>query len=113
MPTLRQLRAATVVGKTAAGSLNPLFSQSFPIRFCEFSSMAKILHGSMPSTNEKEARKEKVMEAFGSNPIQKISDRELVEAAKCGDTQAFDQLVSRYQRKALPGAPRIAKHREE
>jgi RNA polymerase sigma-70 factor (ECF subfamily) len=75
--------------------------------------MAQILHGSMPSTPEREARKEKVMEAFGSNPIQKISDRELVEAAKCGDTQAFDQLVSRYERKVLSVAQRIVNNRED
>src|ERR1700688_4220814 len=53
------------------------------------------------------------MEAFRSNPIQRIPDRELVEAAKCGDTEAFDQLVSRYERKVLSVAQRIVNNRED
>ena len=53
------------------------------------------------------------MGALQSSTIDKISDRELVEAAKCGDTGAFDQLVSRYERKALSVAQRIVNNRED
>ena len=53
------------------------------------------------------------MGALRSNMINKISDRELVEAAKCGDTGAFGQLVSRYERKALSVAQRIVNNRED
>jgi RNA polymerase sigma-70 factor, ECF subfamily len=53
------------------------------------------------------------MGALQSSTIGKISDRELVEAAKCGDTGAFDQLVSRYERKALSVAQRIVNNRED
>jgi RNA polymerase sigma-70 factor (ECF subfamily) len=53
------------------------------------------------------------MGALRTGTINAISDRELVEAAKCGDTGAFDQLVSRYERKALSVAQRIVNNRED
>jgi RNA polymerase sigma-70 factor (ECF subfamily) len=67
----------------------------------------------MPSKAEEDARRERTMGALRSGTINGISDRELVEAAKCGDTGAFDQLVSRYERKALSVAQRIVNNRED
>lgn len=53
------------------------------------------------------------METMDSTWIDKLSDRELVAATKCGDTQAFDQLVSRYERRVLTVAQRIVNNRED
>jgi RNA polymerase sigma-70 factor (ECF subfamily) len=45
--------------------------------------------------------------------IEKDSDDALVAAAKQGDTQAFEELVRRYQQRVLAIAQRITKNRED
>jgi RNA polymerase sigma-70 factor (ECF subfamily) len=41
------------------------------------------------------------------------TDSELVAAAKCGDTRAFEKLVSRYEARVLAVAQRITNNRED
>lgn len=48
-----------------------------------------------------------------STCMNKLSDRELVAATKCGNTEAFDQLVFRYERRVLMVARRIVNNRED
>jgi RNA polymerase sigma-70 factor (ECF subfamily) len=45
--------------------------------------------------------------------LNKHCDGALVVAAKCGDTQAFEELVARHERRALAVAQRITKNRED
>jgi RNA polymerase sigma-70 factor, ECF subfamily len=53
------------------------------------------------------------MEAFRSTCTNKITDSELVAATKCGNKEAFEQLVFRYERKVLTVAQRIVNNRED
>jgi RNA polymerase sigma factor (sigma-70 family) len=53
------------------------------------------------------------MEGLRSICINKPSDGELVAAAECGNTQAFEQLVFRYERRVLAVAQRIANNGED
>jgi len=53
------------------------------------------------------------MEALHATCTNKLSDGELVAAAKCGNTESFGQLVFRYQRRALMLAQRILNNRED
>ena len=53
------------------------------------------------------------MEALDPACASKLSDSELVAATKCGNTEAFDQLVSRYERRVLTLAQRIVNNRED
>jgi RNA polymerase sigma-70 factor (ECF subfamily) len=53
------------------------------------------------------------MEIVGRDGIGKDSDSSLVAAAKCGDTQAFEELVFRYERRVLAAAQRITNNRED
>ena len=53
------------------------------------------------------------MEACHSTCMNKLSDSELVAATKCGNTEAFDQLVFRYGRRVLTVAQRIVNNRED
>jgi RNA polymerase sigma-70 factor (ECF subfamily) len=45
--------------------------------------------------------------------VGKESDEVLVSAAKCGDTQAFEELILRHEQKVLAVAQRITNHRED
>lgn len=56
---------------------------------------------------------EEVTEALQSADIDKLSDRELVAGTKRGNTEAFDQLVVRYERRVLTVAQRIVNNRED
>jgi RNA polymerase sigma-70 factor, ECF subfamily len=53
------------------------------------------------------------MEACHSTCMNKLSDSELVAATKCGNSEAFDQLVLRYERRVLTVAQRIVNNRED
>jgi RNA polymerase sigma-70 factor (ECF subfamily) len=53
------------------------------------------------------------MEKLRATGVDKDSDGELVTAAKCGDTQAFGELVFRHQRRVLAVAQRITNNRED
>ena len=53
------------------------------------------------------------METLYSTCANKPSDSELVAATKCGNTEAFDQLVFRYERRVLAVAQRIVNNRED
>jgi RNA polymerase sigma-70 factor, ECF subfamily len=53
------------------------------------------------------------MEPFRATSRDKDSDGALVTAAKRGDTRAFEQLVSRHERRALATAQRITRNRED
>ena len=53
------------------------------------------------------------MEEFHPTRMNKISDRELVEATKSGDTQAFEELVFRHERRVLAMAQRIVNNWED
>jgi RNA polymerase sigma-70 factor (ECF subfamily) len=53
------------------------------------------------------------MEAFHSTCINKITDGELVAATKCGNKEAFEQLVFRYERRVIAVAQRIVNNRED
>jgi RNA polymerase sigma-70 factor (ECF subfamily) len=53
------------------------------------------------------------METFRARAIDKVSDVELVAAAKDGDTQVFEELVSRHEQRVLAVAHRITKNRED
>ncbi len=53
------------------------------------------------------------METFRATGIQKDSDGALVTAAKCGDTQAFEDLVLRHERRVFAVAQRITNNRED
>ncbi len=53
------------------------------------------------------------MEACHSACVNNLSDSELVAATKCGNTEAFDQLVFRYERRVLTVAQRIVNNRED
>jgi RNA polymerase sigma-70 factor (ECF subfamily) len=53
------------------------------------------------------------MEGLNSTFVNKVSDGELVASAKCGNTEAFEQLVFRYERRVFAVAQRIVKHRED
>jgi RNA polymerase sigma-70 factor (ECF subfamily) len=53
------------------------------------------------------------MKAFCATSRDKDSDGALVTDAKRGDTRAFEQLVSRHERRALATAQRITRNRED
>ena len=53
------------------------------------------------------------METFRARDIDKVSDVDLVAAAKVGDTQVFEELVSRHAQRVLAVAQRITKNRED
>jgi RNA polymerase sigma-70 factor, ECF subfamily len=53
------------------------------------------------------------METSYANSIDKDSDGALVAAAKCGDTQAFEELVFRHEPRVLAVAQRITNNRED
>jgi RNA polymerase sigma-70 factor, ECF subfamily len=53
------------------------------------------------------------MESFLTTEIDKKPDHDLVNAAKRGDTSAFEQLMSRHTRRVLAVALRITKNRED
>jgi RNA polymerase sigma-70 factor (ECF subfamily) len=53
------------------------------------------------------------MEAFHSTGMRELSDGELVAATKSGNTEAFGQLVFRYERRALIVAQRILNNHED
>jgi len=53
------------------------------------------------------------MEGLCSACIVKASDSELVAATKLGNTEAFDQLVARHERRVLAVAQRILNNRED
>jgi len=53
------------------------------------------------------------METAGTTNVGKESDEVLVSAAKCGDTQAFEELILRHEQKVLAVAQRITNHRED
>jgi RNA polymerase sigma-70 factor (ECF subfamily) len=53
------------------------------------------------------------METFRARDIDKVSDVDLVAAAKVGDTQVFEELVSRHEQRVLAVAQRITKNRED
>jgi RNA polymerase sigma-70 factor, ECF subfamily len=53
------------------------------------------------------------METFRARDIDKVSDVELVAAAKVGDAQVFEELVSRHEQRVLAVAQRITKNRED
>lgn len=53
------------------------------------------------------------MEACYSNCIKEFTDSELVAATKCGNTEAFDQLVFRHERRVFTVAQRILNNRED
>jgi RNA polymerase sigma-70 factor (ECF subfamily) len=53
------------------------------------------------------------MRTFCEGSIDKDSDDVLVAAAKCGDPQAFEELVFRHERRVLAAAQRITNNRED
>ena len=53
------------------------------------------------------------MEAFRRSGINNDSDAALVTAARRGDTQAFEELVFRYERRVFSVAQRITHNRED
>jgi RNA polymerase sigma-70 factor (ECF subfamily) len=53
------------------------------------------------------------METLGAIGTARDSDGALVAAAKCGDREAFEQLVIRYKRRAFSAALRITNNRED
>jgi RNA polymerase sigma-70 factor (ECF subfamily) len=53
------------------------------------------------------------METSYATRIEKDSDGVLVAAAKCGDTQAFEELVFRHEQRVLSVAQRITNNRED
>jgi RNA polymerase sigma-70 factor (ECF subfamily) len=53
------------------------------------------------------------MDMMGRNGIDKDSDGALVAASKRGDTQAFEKLILRYERRALAVALRITNNLED
>ncbi len=53
------------------------------------------------------------METSYATSIDKDSDGVLVAAAKCGDTQAFEELVFRHEQRVLAVAQRITNNRED
>src|SRR5258708_39032843 len=53
------------------------------------------------------------METSYATSIDKDSDGVLVAAAKCGDTQAFEELVFRREQRVLAVAQRITNNRED
>ena len=53
------------------------------------------------------------MEALHAISRDRESDSSLIAATKRGDNRAFDQLVSRYERRALATAQRITRNRED
>jgi RNA polymerase sigma-70 factor, ECF subfamily len=53
------------------------------------------------------------MEGLCSTCINKVSDSELVAATKCGNAEAFEQLVFRHERRVLAVAQRIVNNRED
>lgn len=53
------------------------------------------------------------METFRATNIDKDSDTALVAAAKCGDAQAFEDLVFRHERRVFAVAQRITNNRED
>jgi RNA polymerase sigma-70 factor, ECF subfamily len=54
-----------------------------------------------------------VMETVEALNLAKESDEALVAAAKCGDTEAFGDLVLRHEQKVLAVAQRITNNRED
>jgi RNA polymerase sigma-70 factor (ECF subfamily) len=53
------------------------------------------------------------MEMSYASSVDKDSDGVLVAAAKCGDTQAFEELVFRHEQRVLAVAQRITNNRED
>ena len=53
------------------------------------------------------------METGHTTCIQEFTDSELVAATKCGNTEAFDQLVFRHGRRVFTVAQRILNNRED
>ena len=53
------------------------------------------------------------METFRGTGNQQDPDAALVTAAKCGDTQAFEDLVLRHKRRVFAVAQRITRNRED
>jgi RNA polymerase sigma-70 factor, ECF subfamily len=53
------------------------------------------------------------MEGICSTRVNKVSDGELVAAAKCGSTEAFEQLFFRHEHRVLAVAQRIVKNQED
>jgi RNA polymerase sigma-70 factor (ECF subfamily) len=53
------------------------------------------------------------METVRQDGVDQNSDTALVAAAKCGNTQAFEQLVFRHERRVLAVAQRITNNRED
>jgi RNA polymerase sigma-70 factor (ECF subfamily) len=53
------------------------------------------------------------METFRATGRQQDSDRALVAAARCGNTQAFEDLVLRHERRVFAVAQRITNNRED
>src|SRR5260370_39406950 len=54
-----------------------------------------------------------IMETVRATNVAKESECEWVAAAKCGDTQAFGELVLRHEQKVLSVAQRITNNRED
>jgi len=53
------------------------------------------------------------MKTFGTTSMGKHSDGALVTATRCGDTQAFEELVCRYEQRVLAVAQRITNNRQD
>jgi RNA polymerase sigma-70 factor, ECF subfamily len=53
------------------------------------------------------------METARAKNVAKESDEMLVSAAKCGNTQAFEELILRHEQRVLAVAQRITNHRED
>jgi RNA polymerase sigma-70 factor (ECF subfamily) len=53
------------------------------------------------------------METVRGDGIEKNSDSALVAATRCGETRAFEELVSRYERRVLAVAQRITNNHED
>ena len=53
------------------------------------------------------------MEACHSSCTKKFTDTELVAATRCGNTEAFDQLIFRHERRVFTVAQRILNNRED
>src|SRR5258708_13887750 len=58
------------------------------------------------------ATRRRTMGTFRVNDIDRDSDAALVAAAKCGDAQAFEELVFRHEGRVFAVAQRITHNRE-
>src|SRR5260370_8007927 len=59
------------------------------------------------------ATRRRTMGTFRVNDIDRDSDAALVAAAKCGDAQAFEELVFRHEGRVFAVAQRITHNRED